>query len=493
MKKNRGIMKKVLGTIFLLLVFALVIYLGLFNKKSSEPHVYYNVYLKSELIGTVESKKELESYIDKKGEEIKKKYNVKTIYAPTELEIVKSVSFKEKIDSASEVYDKINAKDAFSINGYRVKIAARTEDEKDLIIYVTTKDLFSNALEQVISTFIGKDRYEDYKNHNQAEIVTTGEVIEDVYIDNEITTKEEKIPVTEKIYASELELSQYLLFGDNQQYKKYVVKSGDTIESIIDKNEISIEEFLITNLDIKSAQSLLYTGQVVTINTINTKLDVVQTTYLVEDVETRYSVEEKTDLTLLEGTTKKVQEGQNGVNRVSQKVKSVNGVITYVSPVSNEELKPTTSEIWVVGGKIVPNVGSLKIWGWPTDSGYRITSDYAWRINPVTRIREFHKGIDISGLGYGKPIYAANNGTIFSVQYNSGYGYHIVINHNNGYYTLYAHMKAFAPNMTVGKTVSRGQVIGYIGSTGRSTGPHLHFELWNGAYQRTSPWTFYKR
>jgi len=364
MKKNRGIMKKALTIIFILLVSTFVIYLGLFNKKSAEPHVYYNVYLKSELLGTIKSKEELEDYIDEKGSEIKEKYKVDTLYAPTELEIIKSISFKEKIDSVSEIYDKINAKDAFSIKGYKIKISARNESEEDLIVYVTDKQLFSNAIEQVISTFIGKEKYEKYKNHEQEEIVSTGEIIEDVYIDNEITTKEEKIPVTEKIYVDEAELSQFLLFGDNQQYKKYIVKSGDTIESIISANEISIEEFLITNPEIKSDKSLLYTGEVVTINTINTKLDVVKTTYLVEDIDIKYSVEEKTDLTLLEGTTKKIQEGQNGLSRVSQKVKTVNGVITYVSPVSNEELKPATSEIWVIGGKVVPNVGSLKIWGW---------------------------------------------------------------------------------------------------------------------------------
>ena len=66
-------MKKFLGYLFLLMVFALVIYLGIFNRKNNEPHVYYNVYLKSELIGTVQSRDELEEYIDKKGEEIKKK------------------------------------------------------------------------------------------------------------------------------------------------------------------------------------------------------------------------------------------------------------------------------------------------------------------------------------------------------------------------------------------------------------------------------------
>ena len=213
MKKNRGNMKKFLGYLFLLMVFALVIYLGIFNRKNNEPHVYYNVYLKSELIGTVQSRDELEEYIDKKGEEIKKKYDVDTIFAPTELEIQKSISFKEKIDSVGEIYNKINEKDAFSIKGYRVKISARTEEEKDLIIYVTKKELFSNALEQVISTFVGKTKYQNFKNKEQEEIITTGEIIEDVYIDNDITIKEEKVPVTENI----LKLQDSCHFLQNQK------------------------------------------------------------------------------------------------------------------------------------------------------------------------------------------------------------------------------------------------------------------------------------
>ncbi len=486
-------MKKIFGILFLIILCALITYLSFFDKRGDDPRIYYNVYLESELIGTISSKEELEKYIDEKGKELKDKYKVDKIYAPNNLEIIKSVSFNKKIDTVADIYEKINAKDAFTIKGYKIKIAARTEEEKDMYIYVTDKKIFDNALEQVISTFIGKERYSAYKNNTQEEIVSTGELVEDVYIENAMTTKEEKIPITETIYVDELKLSQYLLFGDIQQYKKYIVKSGDTIQSILDANEISIEEFLITNPEITSAQSLLYTGQVVTINTINSKLDVVQVTHLVEDVETRYSVEERTDLTILEGTTKKIQAGENGINRVSQNVKSVNGVITYVESVSNEELKPPTTEIWVVGGKIIPNVGSLTIWAWPTDNGYRITSNYAWRINPVTRLREFHKGIDIAGLGYGKPVYAANNGTVYIAKSSSSYGNYVVINHNNGYYSLYAHMRKIDSKTKVGATVSRGQVIGYIGSTGMSTGPHLHFEIWNGVWSRISPWTFYKR
>lgn len=89
----------------------------------------------------------------------------------------------------------------------------------------------------------------------------------------------------------------------------------------------------------------------------------------------------------------------------------------------------------------------------------------------------FHSGIDIAGTGYGSNVYAANNGVIETMKYTYSYGNYILINHNNGYYTLYAHMSGFGPNLSVGSTVSRGQVIGYVGSSGWSTGPHLHYEI----------------
>ena len=164
-------MKKVVGTIFLVIIIGLTIYLSLFNKKSEDPRVYYNVYLKSELIGTVESKDELEKYINTKGKEIKEKYGVDQIYSPKDLEVVKSISFKKKIDTVEEIYNKINEKDAFTINGYKVKISGRTEEDEDLIIYVTEKEVLSSALEQVISAFVGKDRYNAYKAKEEDPIV----------------------------------------------------------------------------------------------------------------------------------------------------------------------------------------------------------------------------------------------------------------------------------------------------------------------------------
>ena len=113
--------------------------------------------------------------------------------------------------------------------------------------------------------------------------------------------------------------------------------------------------------------------------------------------------------------------------------------------------------------------------GWPCPGYYGITSGFKWRWGRQ------HKGIDISGGGiYGKPIVAADNGTVSVAGYNNGgYGNYVMINHGNkggtNYITVYGHMSSYA--VSSGQQVKKGQVIGYVGNTGRSTGPHLHFEV----------------
>ena len=187
-----------------------------------------------------------------------------------------------------------------------------------------------------------------------------------------------------------------------------------------------------------------------------------------------------------------VQEGEAGLERVSQKQKIVNGNIEFVQPIGKETLKQTVDEIVIKGEKYVPNVGDLNNWAWPSESGWTITDNYAWRIHPITGQRSFHSAIDIAGTGYNSPVYAANNGTIIVKESHYSYGNYIVIDHNNGYYTLYAHMNKFMDSVNVGDTVARGQQIGYVGSTGYSTGPHIHFELWkNCKYCQINPWSIY--
>jgi len=112
---------------------------------------------------------------------------------------------------------------------------------------------------------------------------------------------------------------------------------------------------------------------------------------------------------------------------------------------------------------------------WPTPSCSYITSKFGYRVHPIFGTTKYHSGVDVAA-GYGASILAAAGGTVSIAEKSDSYGYYCVIYHANGTTTLYAHMNSM-PTVTAGQTVSAGQVIGYVGSTGWSTGPHLHFEI----------------
>ena len=125
--------------------------------------------------------------------------------------------------------------------------------------------------------------------------------------------------------------------------------------------------------------------------------------------------------------------------------------------------------------------------GWPTKSR-RVTSPYGYRIHPVSKVKKMHTGIDI-GEGMGAGIYASNSGTVIYADWRGGYGKTVIIDHGNYISTLYAHLNSI--NVKTGQKVSKGQQIGTMGSTGVSTGPHLHFEIRKSG-QHTSPMNYLK-
>lgn len=114
--------------------------------------------------------------------------------------------------------------------------------------------------------------------------------------------------------------------------------------------------------------------------------------------------------------------------------------------------------------------------------GARISSGYGRRRHPVLGYTKMHRGIDFAAAT-GTPIYAAGDGVILRRYYSSSYGNYISIRHTGTYTTAYAHMSRFRAGLRVGSTVKQGQVIGYVGSTGRSTGPHLHYEVLKNGVQ----------
>ena len=105
-----------------------------------------------------------------------------------------------------------------------------------------------------------------------------------------------------------------------------------------------------------------------------------------------------------------------------------------------------------------------------------VTSGFGWRTHPMLHISELHSGVDW-GAPMGTPIFAAGNGSIEEIGLKGGYGKYVRIRHANGYETAYGHMTAFARGLDVGSKVRQGQIIGFVGSTGMSTGSHVHFEI----------------
>ena len=117
-------------------------------------------------------------------------------------------------------------------------------------------------------------------------------------------------------------------------------------------------------------------------------------------------------------------------------------------------------------------------WGRPC-SWRKLTSPYGYRTHPTTGQWKFHNGVDLAN-DKGTPIYAVRSGKVTVATYGSTYGYYVTINHGDGFSSLYAHMTRLV--VSKGDTVEKGQLIGYMGSTGRSTGPHLHFSIfYNGS------------
>lgn len=550
-------MKKI-GTYLLVFILSIVIFLLGFNHDTSkQPGTYYNVYLDNELVGMIESKEELDEYINSQADTIREnirkytlildsinsfnyvssKFNsnitdlksraeyyinnseklklevidlenikyylenkvykyteselkqmeeyketnsiyshVENIYTPNGIETKKVYTYDAEIVSVPEIYKQIIAKKSCTIAGYKFTIKSDNEKIEDIVVYTLDTKIFSDAIEDVITIFIDEKDYENYKNDNQQEITTTGSIIEKIYIEEDITYKAVNIPVDKKIYTSSTDLSAYLLYGDTYKERIVKVKPGDSIESLTMENKISVQEFLIFNKQYTNRDNLLVPNTDVVISTVDPKIQVVTEYYEVVDKETNFAVQERYDQNLNQGSMIVTQEGKNGLERVSQNVKSVNGTITYVDPAGKEVIQNSVPKIINIGTKYVPTVGSTSSWFWPTNPGYTISSYYGYRLQ-VFGEGNFHSGLDIAGTGYGSNIYASNNGVIVVRKYSYDLGYHIIIDHNNGFFSVYGHMSGFNPKFSVGSTVSRGDVIGYVGSSGWATGPHLHFEI----------------
>lgn len=464
-----------------ILAFALSIIIVILESTSYvyyEARDVYRVYLNGESLGLIEEKQELEDYVNDKQQALKNKYNVDNVYIPQGLKIREETTYNEHTETVESIYSKIEAQEDFTINGYTVTLIEQktTKNDKDKeetekikeYIYILDDNILQGAVSQVVKSFVDEEKYEEYLNETTTTLTTTGSIIENVYIKEQISVKKGRIPANETIYQTEQELAKYLLFGTNEKNKIYKVKSGDNVKQIAENNEMSAEEFLIANQDIADENALLYEGQEVVISYINPIITVVEETHTVSKESIRYKTIEKEDDDLMPGHYEVIQKGKKGESIITRKIEKQNGKITEALIISTEVLSEPINKI--------VKTGSSVDWAWPTVSNYTITETFGYvlRSDIGESVARSHDGIDIAGLGCGSPIYAINSGVITYASWYPGYGNQVEITHGSGYTSTYAHMNSIL--VANGQTVKKGQQIGTMGNTGYSFGCHLHFE-----------------
>ena len=274
------------------------------------------------------------------------------------------------------------------------------------------------------------------------------------------------------------------LSGVQQAEKIYKVQAGDTLWAIAQKNDLTFKELCALNTNFKGTPltetSNIQEGDELIVTKEEAMLEVRITKIEVKQEEIPYTTETTNSNELTKGTTKVTQEGENGLRNVTlQNVYDTNGTLLEQTVLSTEIIKEAVPKKVTVGTKKVTSntkyiTGSGRFI-WPVPN-YKYCSRW---------YSSGHKGVDICAAA-GTPIYATASGTVTKAGYNkagagTGYGYSVVVNHGGGYTSVYAHCLSLAVH--AGQSIKQGQLIGYVGSTGRSSGNHCHFEIrLNGSY-----------
>ena len=207
------------------------------------------------------------------------------------------------------------------------------------------------------------------------------------------------------------------------------------------------------------------------------------------DEEIAYGVQYVRDSSMYQDEVILQTEGKPGINRIVALVQTINGKEVSRFEQSNTTVSKPVDAVYKQGTKEIPQRSGSGTWLFPIKAKYTISDYFGYRVAPTAGATTNHKGIDIA-CAYGTNIYAADGGTVTYAGRRGSYGLLIIINHGGGYETYYAHESEIL--VKVGEEVYQGKVIGKVGSTGVSTGPHCHFEI---HYQGTplNPLSFYDR
>lgn len=425
----------------------LVLIIG-FVVSTNNVAVALKVTYKGDVIGYVQNQDEVNSLVNKVEDDIS--YKIGEAYSLNEtpkysVALVKKDGYTED----EKLYDRFfnEAKDDVGIT-YGLYV------DGNLIASTDQNGLLENLLEEVKAPYMSQ--------------AFEGEVqfIKDVKIEKAMHPKTS--------LKSEEEIRN--IITDVKSSSFYAVAEGETLSTISMKLDIDKDTLKEYNPNVNFDN--LYAGEVLNTSkpepylSVKFVKDITYTEYI--DFETKK--ENSSDLYV--GKTSVKQAGVKGVVAVSAKATYIDGQEVDREIVNKQVVSDPVDKVLLVGTKPKPSTAATGNFRWPTSGGY-ISSPYGYRWGRL------HPAIDIA-TSYGNPIYAADGGTVVSSGWNStGYGYLVVIDHGNGLRTWYAHCSKLL--VSAGTKVAKGEVIARVGSTGNSTGNHLHFAVQkNGSFVNPS-------
>ena len=397
-------------------------------------------------LGIVREQRDVLEILEMVSEELSLEYGSNIVINPeTDITFKPVISYGKDIDDADTVLKRFTYMGDIQAQAYSIVV------DGERIVTVESEKIANDVLEAI------KKIYTD-DSDTKYEYIGFAEDVKIEPYNTTLANVSSKSAALKKIKSG------------GQQEVTYTVKSGDTLYGICEELGVTLSELKKMNPKIKETMTLhvgdkFVTQQEIPLITVET----VEVSVFAEAIE--YDTITKKSGSYYEGESVVTQAGKNGKARVTARLTKQNGKVVEREDLNVETIKEPVSRIVVKGTKPVPPKKGTGTFIRPVNAGVYASYGMRWE--------RMHYGLDYAAPT-GTPIYAADGGTVTFAGWSGAYGYTITIDHGANKKTLYAHCSRLF--VSAGTKVYKGQHIAAVGSTGRSTGPHCHFEIFiNGA------------
>ncbi len=474
--------------------------------KEDQQHVIYRIYVDNEVVGSISDITAYNQFLETKMRTLLAANPGQIIQEPTNVVIKEEISLLPTTNANDAVILKaVEEKANFKVSANLIKIGDNVTN-----FVISDKSVVEEIVFDLMAFYSNEKDFKYLSNpkNTYEALKEEGSQYVGVKLSDETLVKFEQGVFDAKKLLSAEQARSLILYGRTEPKTTFTFNEGSSLSNIASDFNLTEAELVLLNPGVDKLSWAELLGTELDVTQLNPLVSIETEEETLEFEELSYETEYVDDDSILKGTTQVKQAGEEGKSLTRTMTVSVDGVEKKTDVLEDKVVSEPVNEIIARGTKVevvvaptpAPSTGgstsnstsgstsgSANVvsggWTWPTTSR-NVTCGYLCYSG--------HYGIDINA-SVGQPVFAAKSGVVVSAGYDGGYGNSIVINHNNGYYTRYAHLSSI--NVSSGQSVVAGQTIGGAGNTGNSSGPHLHFEIrtnlgWQPSYA-PNPLSFY--